>query len=105
MQAVWVQGPRGVPLGPAKRVLVLHKIEIKCKPRGEFIEDIECRQSIWETHKGKKDESHLCLESVAFTEDCGLIHRSSQTSKNKDECLSVFHMSFMPWSQGLEKCS
>lgn len=31
MQAGWVWGPRIIPTGPAKRVLALHRVEIKCK--------------------------------------------------------------------------
>lgn len=48
----------------------------------EFIEDAEgvnegCGQSIWETQKGKKHESHLCLGSGGFFGDCALVPVSS----------------------------
>ena len=50
--------------------------------------------------EGKDTESRLCLESGAFTEDCGPGYVSSQASGNQDECLGVPHKPLMPRSQG-----
>ena len=45
--------------------------------------------------------SSLCLESGVFIEDCGPAHKSSQTSRNTDECLGVLRKSLMPEVRGL----
>lgn len=44
----------------------------------------ECRnrQSVQETWKAKERESLLCLGSRVFIDDCGLVHMSSQASRN-----------------------
>lgn len=39
--------------------------------------------SVWETQKEMKSESHLCLGPAVFTEDGGLVHMSSQASRNE----------------------
>ena len=72
--------------------------EAKFKPRGN-------KQSLLKTYSTdaeylgnsgkKKKASYLCFKSGIFTEDCGLVHIPSQASRNKDECLGVFHKSLM----------
>ena len=99
----WVRGPREDPTGPIQEEVraSLLKTQRECR----------CRQSIWETWKEKEKESCLSLGPGVFNEDYGLVHMSSQASRNKDTRLGVLPKSLMPWSQGswwvigLEKCS
>lgn len=106
MQAGWVRGPSdaGVPQDQPRGFLALHRIEIKHELReSESLlkpwRECRFRQTIRETQKAKKSESQLCLGSGVCVEDCGLVHTSSQTSRNKDECLDVTYA----LSQGLSE--
>lgn len=56
--------------------------------------------SVWETQKEMKSESHLCLGPGVFTEDGGLVPMSSQASRNEEECSGVLCKSLTLWNQG-----
>ena len=67
--------------------------------RAEFIEDMERDQAQCVGDLERKDESHLRLGSEVFIEDCGLVHISSQASRNKG-VFKCSRKSHIPWSQG-----
>lgn len=54
--------------------------------------------------KEMEDESHLCLGTGVFIDDCGLVHMSCQVFRNWSEQgqgLGIHRKSFIPWSQGV----